>query len=434
MLVIAFVLAGSTAASATFTVTATPGERQVRLDWPDVVRSGFYDVYRNEEWVQYVETPTSTWTDRAVTNRTTYRYVVRAYEWTGGGSYRLIDTSGWVDSIPGDGLACFNYTTLRAGERPPACWRPFGDSSPFNRKIEASPPLYANSARNVAYITANPPGKLVSNTGGYDWNHANYFAKSTDPSYRIHCTEEWGTCEPEGLSFYIPAQAKPAGWLETEEMDRHLSVVQPNGNIVDLWQADTPSGRGGTLNASWGGVSNIATSGTGSTATAGQFSGLAGVIRAEELAAGSINHALFAVTPCTNGRVFPAGGLAYECGAAEAPPNGARLQLDMTEAQINELSVPAWKKTILHALHTYGMIIGDTGGGTNGFGLQFESGAVYRSYELAEAIDTWAIANSVPSWYEEAMERTVHIFDLAPGVNWASELRVVGPCVSSGTC
>jgi hypothetical protein len=161
---------------------------------------------------------------------------------------------------------------------------------------------------------------------------------------------------------------------------------------------------------------------------------MAGQIRAEELAAGSINHALFAVTPCTNGAVHPAVGTGYQCGATDAPPNGSRLQLDMTEAEIEALAVPAWKKTVLHALRVYGLIIGDTGGGSSGFGLQFESGAVYRSFAVPEAIDSWAIANGVPSWYDAALGRTLHIFDLAPGVSWSTELRVVAPCVSDGTC
>ncbi len=420
---------------ASFSITATPGNGQVKLDWPDVATADFYDVYRDGQWVQYVHGPTSTWTNTGVTNNTTYRYQVRAYEYTGGGGSALVDISAYADSTPGKGFGCFDFTTLTAGARPPACWRPFADSSPFNRRIPASPTLAGNSANIVAYMTAQNPSKLASNTGGYDWSHATYFAKSTDPSYTIHCTENWGTCEPEGLSYKIPAQAKPAGWLSSDPgMDRHLSVVQPNGTTLDLWQADTPSGSGGTLDASWGGVSDVADDGLGSNANAGHYGGIAGQIRAEELAAGSINHALFAITPCTNGKVFPAGGFAHQCGAANAPPNGSRLQLNMTEAEINALAVPAWKKTILHALRTHGMIVGDTGGGSDGFGLQFESGAVYRSFGAAEAIDTWAIANSVPSWYDSGIGRTLHIFDLAPGVSWSTKLRVIAPCISDGTC
>lgn len=432
-------LASVSSASATLSLTASPKHEAAELAWPDIIGSnGFYSIYRDGSWQRFVNAPASGWTDTGVSNGTTYQYEVEAYSNTGGGT--LVDSSATVQvTPPGVGFDCFDIANLATGERPPSCWRPFADSSPFNRTISSSPTLDANSNDIVSYLTSGTnPSKLSSNTGGAtnDFWHANYFAKPTDPLYTVHCTEPWGTCEPEGDDFRIPADAKPAGYLGSgSSLDHHISVVQPDGvTTLDLWESDTPSGTGGTLDASWGGVSEIDGSGLGSDATAAQFGGFAGAIRAQELAAGQINHALFAVVRCTSGHVYPAGKGAYQCGDPDAPPNGARLQLDMSEGAIEALSVPRWKKTILHALRRYGMIVGDTGGGSAAFGLQFESGMVDRAFSNPEQMDQFAITAGVTPYYNSTTGRDEHVFDIAPGVDWANDLRVVAPCVSYGTC
>jgi hypothetical protein len=334
-------------------------------------------------------------------------------------------------------FACFDLADLRQGERPPACWRPFADDSPFNRPIPAAPPLDPGSEQIVAFLSLyGGPADLVSGGGGSasDYSHANYFADWDDPVYTVHCTNDWGKCEPEGKQYRIPAAALPAGAESGDPgLDHHLSVAQPDGVVLDLWRAEVPSGEGGTLDAAWGGLSEIGGSGLGSNATAAMFSGFAGTIRAEELAAGRIDHALFAVVECTAGHVYPAAQSASECGASDAPPNGARLQLDMTGAEIDALAVPAWKKTILRALSRYGMIVGDTGG-NGAFGLQFESGVVDRAYDRPERIDRFATAARLPEHRNDDTGRLEHVFDLGAGVDWAERLRVVDPCVSAGTC
>jgi hypothetical protein len=334
-------------------------------------------------------------------------------------------------------FACIDLAELRPGARPPACWRPFADDSPFNRRIPATAPLDPDSERIVAFMTLyGGPASLVSNGGGSatDYSHANYFARPGDPVYSVHCTNDWGACEPEGKRFLIPSRAVPAGHESADPgLDHHMSVAQPDGTTLDLWRAQIPSGDGGTLDAAWGGLSRIDGDGLGSNATAAMFSGFAGVIRAEELAAGRIDHALFAVVPCTTGHAYPALQSAAECGASDAPPNGARLRLDMTAAEIDALAVPRWKQTILLALSRYGMIVGDTGG-SGAFGLQLESGIVDRAYGRRERIDRYATAAGLPERRSDSTGRLEHVFDLDDGVDWGDRLRVVDPCVSAGTC
>ncbi len=98
---------------------------------------------------------------------------------------------------------------------------------------------------------------------------------------------------------------------------------------------------------------------------------------------------------------------------------GARFQLNMTDAQIDVLAVPTWKKTILKALAHYGGYVGDTGG--PGFGLMFESGLTYTSFGHPDPLVTFAQANGLPLWND------LWVFNMASGVDWASKLRVLAP-------
>jgi glucose/arabinose dehydrogenase len=93
--------------------------------------------------------------------------------------------------------------------------------------------------------------------------------------------------------------------------------------------------------------------------------------------------------------------------------------LEMSDAQIQALSVPAWKKTILAALAHYGGYVGDTGG--PGFAIQFESPLTYTALGLADLLVTFAVANSLPLWEGE------YVFQMASGVEWAKYLRVLVP-------
>jgi len=88
--------------------------------------------------------------------------------------------------------------------------------------------------------------------------------------------------------------------------------------------------------------------------------------------------------------------------------------------------VPRWKKTILHALRTYGAYVGDTGGA--GFNFQFESGSTYTSFGEGDRLLEWAKTQPGVTPYKGK-----YVFDLAAGVDW-SRMRVVDPCVSRGGC
>lgn len=306
-------------------------------------------------------------------------------------------------------------------------WRPYADTSPFNTPIPAGPVVVANSQRIVdkmLTVSSEPAPILAGLSSQDDYAHPTYYAKNTDPAYTIDCRPPWGGECPigiEGATIHLPAGARP-----TTSSDGHLGVVNLDSGVEhDFWQAQDPPDTGGTLIASYGSSEPIGGGGVSDVgnATAAEFALLAGIIRAEELEAGEIRHALFLVTPCgaqSPAYVPPATKEGKACpDNTDRPPMGARFQLNMTRAEIDALPVPAWRKVILRALATYGAYFGDTGG-SHSFGLQIESALTYTSFGQPDKLLAFAAANE---W--RAGSGDVLVGDLT-GVDWR-RLRIVAP-------
>jgi hypothetical protein len=310
---------------------------------------------------------------------------------------------------------------------PAGCWRPYADSSPFNRPLPPNPRLLATSAAIVRGLADHPDKVTVGDSDtSWDYSHPIYFSHPGDPEFTLHCYEaSWGRCAIEGQTVRVPDEARPAGGE-----DAHMTIVdRGSGWEYDLYKVRSKPAGGGTLSFRWGGRTRLDGPGNGSAGTASGFGNLAGIIRAPELRAGEIRHALFMVIRCSSGRtVFPAtSGAGSHCSdTAGAPPMGARFQLDMSGAQIDALHVPGWKKTILRAMARYGMYFGDTGSG--GWAIQMESGATYTSFGRPDALAMFAREAGVPAWDGN------RVFDLGSGVDWRAHLRVIDPCEARGDC
>ncbi|HEX8082715.1 MAG TPA: hypothetical protein VF529_00395 [Solirubrobacteraceae bacterium] len=322
------------------------------------------------------------------------------------------------------------FGTFQVGNWPGGCWRPYSDSSPFNRAIPSGAPSHPNSDAIVRRTLGfGPLGHLQAGESGTedDWSHPTYYSTPSDPVFTLHCYEDWGDCEIEGMQIRIPDAAQPAAGG-----DGHMTVVdQASGWEYDLYKVRSKPAGGGTLEFRWGGRTRIDGDGLGSEATASHFGNMAGIIRAQEMQAGRIAHALFMNARCDSGTfVYPAAQGGRSCSVlgeptADAPPMGARFQLAMSPDQIEALPVPRWKKTILHAMAEYGMYMGDTGGD---WGISFESGSTYTSFGAEDELVKFAKANDVPEYNGR------YVFNLREGVDWARYLRVVDPCVAQGTC
>jgi hypothetical protein len=319
-----------------------------------------------------------------------------------------------------------------AGAWPSGCWRPYSVASPFNRRLPAAPRVAADSQAVVARVLGFGPIRHL--TAGQadtpdDYSHPTYYAQPGDPVFTLHCYEaSWGTCPIEGHQIRIPDAARPAAG-----QDAHLTVVeQDSGWEYDLYKVRSKPAGGGLLEFRWGGRTRIDGLGLRSGGTAAQFGNLGGLIRAAELAAGHIDHALFMTVQCDAGRyVYPARGVGTSCAEigqpnADAPPMGAHFQLAMSADQIDALPVPAWKKTVLRAMATYGMFVGDTGGGS--WGVMAQSGSTFTSFGYPDPMVDFARANGwIP--YDN-----LWVGNLRDGIDWSRYLRVIDPCVSQGTC
>lgn len=323
------------------------------------------------------------------------------------------------------------FGRFRAGAWPSGCWRPYSATSPFNSPLSAAPRVADNSDRVVARMLGFGSAQHfvagLADTDDDYW-HPTYWSQPGDPLFRLHCYERsWGTCEVEGHRIRVPNAARPAAGG-----DGHLTVVdQDTGWEYDLYEVRSKPAGGGLLQFRWGGRTRIDGDGLRSGATAANFGNLAGVIRTAELAAGRINHALFLVVRCSSGRVvYPARGAGRSCAELglpthDAPPMGARFQLAMSVAEIDALAVPEWKKTILRAMATYGMFVGDTGGGS--WGTKMESGSTFTSFGYPDPLVRFAQANG---WTHD---EDVWVGKLHDGVDW-TRLRMIDPCVTRRAC
>lgn len=307
------------------------------------------------------------------------------------------------------------YSAFSVGQWPAACWRPYSSRSPFNRRIPAHPALYPGSSdivrRLLSFGRPNALRAGIADTDS-DYYHPTYYARRSDPLYTISGGSSTPPYAVDGKKVRLPARARPAAGS-----DHHLTIVY-NRHDYGLWDAHIS---GATISVGSGRRISIGGSGLNAAGTAGRFGGLAGIIRAQEMAAGRINHALFMAVQCTNGEgVYPADGGPKPCdNPSNAPPMGAHFQLAMSDSKIRSLHVPAWKKTILRAMARYGMFVGDVTGSPWAF--QFESGSTYTSFGHRDKMVEFAKRARVP------FEDGNYVFDVNSGVDWGRYLRVLAP-------
>ena len=320
--------------------------------------------------------------------------------------------------------------TWAVGRWPSACWRPYSSRSPFNRSIRAHPRLLPGWRGIVRRFSRLPSVALTAGADLERWGPPTYWPGRGDPVFRVHCTEPWGRCEVEGRRLRIPDAARAA-----TGSDGHMTVVDQHGGWeYDFWRVQRKPRGGGRLDVAWGGRTRIDGDGLDSDATAARFGNLAGAVRAEELAAGRIRHALFLTVPCDAGTwVYPARKSGTSCAEdgesnVDAPPMGARFRLAMSSREIARLAVPSWKKAVLRAMARYGMYVGDTGGPT--WAIEQEGSLTYTSFGRPDRAAAFARRIGAP--YDPGSRSWT--LDLSSGVDWARRLRVVHPCEARASC
>lgn len=337
---------------------------------------------------------------------------------------------------------------------PAACWQPYSISSPFNKPIPASPDVDPDSADVVDKLTGwGPPTELrpgvASSDDASDYDHPTYYSQPTDPLFTIAERNDAYDSDYWSTQIRIPQEALPA-----DGSDAHMTIVdQATGTEWGLWEVASTAGGidltalpngGGTIYASGFGKADLNGSGLNigeGDANAGRWGLLGGIIRHEELAAArvglnganSLSHALFMVVKSTDGSyVYPASGAAGASDPIDAPPDGAHFQLDMTDGEIDALTTPWYNKAILKTMAKYGMFVGDTSG-SHPWTIQIESGFTYTSFGESDPWRDFGDDHDGDGWIDYSSGDDLYYWDI-DAVDWESELRMLDPCVSQGTC
>lgn len=319
------------------------------------------------------------------------------------------------------------FGSFGVGHWPPACWRPYGPSSPFNSKLPPSPVLTRESGSILSYMkgsgwtfTDDEEGRFVLPGEG---SRPVYWSQRSDPVVRVVCRGDF-SCR-RGLRLRIPAAAEPQG-----ESDGHMTVVdQSGGREYDFWRAGTP--RDGTMTAEAssdipiGENSGLGLHGNGEAASLGLLGGL---IRAPELAAGRIEHALVAAVPCVQWHdVWPSprhgtGDAVCSRGGRSGPHLGSLLQLQMSDAEIAASGAPAWQQAIMAAMAHYGIYVVDTNGaGNSAINLIAEDDQSFTSFGFPGQL----------SGFLQSLGSVGKLVGVPLSV---ARLRVVAPCVDQGRC
>ncbi|GAC1351054.1 MAG: hypothetical protein NVS3B20_00270 [Polyangiales bacterium] len=353
-----------------------------------------------------------------------------------------------------------------------------GTPAPTKQLLSGNPTLAPYSAAAINYYYGGWNGSLLDIRGygqndaaTHDYGNPFYFATASDPLVQIHCTASWGCSTApytmEGAMIHIPAKARATGGS-----DHHLTVIQPDGMEYDFWLFPVlPGGAdivdGQTINVASGGVSNML-SGTGflpqGGATAGGNAQLASAILDSEIFSGSlsnpnvnltasINHALATGFVC--GGTFWGGsapsypshrsGADSKCGDGKGMPEGSRLWLDLTDAQVDALNIDPIARPVLKALHHYGAFIIDTGGCSSypcptgqGSGIRFNGpGQTAQYYSYGNSDPTYSYGRNHGWTHAGSTGGSIdrYLYSAPSGiVDWASHIHVLDPCVTTQTC
>jgi hypothetical protein len=328
-------------------------------------------------------------------------------------------------------------------------YQPFAADSPFNIPLPANPQLDPNSAQIISTLLGMTNDSLgilrtAAAPKNIDYTFPFYYSLPTDPVFTIKCfyngpPPKWGNCPLQNTQINIPSYALPensgGGPLRS---DHHLAIIDPQTNTeYDMWASAKPKPGGGILRIGWGGMGP--TTGLGINVLGATNSGFAltiGIVRSSDINAGIIPHALQMAIPCAGNGVYPAAVTSdLQCAPGViAPYYGMRVQLNMTDAEIQALNAPSYVKTLYTALAHYGAFVSDTGTGDS-IGFQTESGLTYTQLGMADPWVALAQANGLTPDPPEPNRYAAYRFPLdVSGVDLYKRLRVIAPCVTAGTC
>lgn len=275
----------------------------------------------------------------------------------------------------------------------------FASAVAFSTPIPDAPLLDPDSDAMVALLGA-PDRPLTLNTGKY--GQPVYEATGDAPARRLTISRagkaegDWGANVLQGRTVRIPDDAVPS----SGDDGKLVVVDRERGQVVDLWRAErTADG----WTAEWGGLYPLSGSGSShapaygdgvfdqpypeplSRGTGSGISSLAGVLRADELASGVVEHALVFVTdracgPAQTGpHRWPATTTDGFVTDGPCVPQGARVQLDPALDLELVPGLTRVERIVGRALQRYGAYAIDIGGARMGVVTEVARTAEHRA-------------------------------------------------------
>ncbi len=240
----------------------------------------------------------------------------------------------------------------------PAC-PIFPADNPWNQRVDGLP-VAADSARLIASIGL---GRPVHPDFGTVWDGAPNgipFVVVSNRTRRVPVRFQYAGESDRG-PYPIPRNAPIEGGRGSTG-DRHVIVVD-RGTCLDYELFAAYPHRGGAYwTAGSGAIFNLRSNRLRplgwTSADAAGLPILPGLARYDEVAGGSIDHALRFTAPCTAPRyVYPARHEASTCSGFY-PPMGLRVRL---RASVDISHLPYQARVLAEALKLYGMILADNG-------------------------------------------------------------------------
>ena len=237
----------------------------------------------------------------------------------------------------------------------------FPASNPWNERVDQLP-VAKNSAAMIRSIGLDATAHADFGSGLWDGSRIGiaYVVVSgrSTPKARPHF--EYAD-ESDRRPYPIPANVPIEGQPNAGDGDRHAIIVDRDScTLYELYALQrTASGWSAGSGAIWKLDSNHLRPATWTSADAAGLPILPGLARYDEVAAGSINHALRFTAPETRrAYVYPARHYASDSTDPSLPPMGLRVRL---KASFDIGSFPPQARVVLEALKRYGMILADNG-------------------------------------------------------------------------
>jgi hypothetical protein len=238
---------------------------------------------------------------------------------------------------------------------------PFLPTDLWNTDI-SNAPVDPNSENYINYIGANVTLHPDFGSGLYDGSYMGIpyqIEAGSQPLVPVKITEYPGNSDPGPMP--IPANALIEGYPRPGDGDRHVLVLDNGGCwLYELYDAHINNGQwyaGST--AVWDMTINEQRPYTWTSADAAGLPVFVGLVRYDEVAAGTINHAVRFTIPTTQEAFTPpASHWASSVTDPNAPPMGMRMRL---KAGFDISGFSPANQVILTALKQYGMILADNG-------------------------------------------------------------------------